>query len=455
MGHLRLPLGQRQREVRAAPAGARSALRPAPADHFRGPLTGPRIVALQKLAGNESVASLLHHPLHVQRSATSGEEAVQSGNPARHAQQRAEARERKRSEVADRINRDWVDKGGLTVVFYGGHVHSPGAAGEFKRQAEQFANDHQSLGVSGGTVSFGTAMDITKDIPAMLADLESGIDQVLLATRRIPIQTLAIFTHGIEKKLEAAPPKAGQSEQVQWIQDIKGWVGQIAPYMSPSPLVLLYACRVAGKPATGVPFAEGVEEYLKEDLASSYQGPGLQVEPRVWSHKTAAHTVANPNLVEFSGGIPAVQDDFATRLGAAMTDRAVELAGRSYVAGGDESGLPPVTADQRSSLISDAARAVLRVFRISAAEQTSTNSKLVYFREIPMMGMDRMIADLLADATPDFAYLGLTAKATQRVANGFAFFKGQVDKQIPWLVGLARAAGAGDFPKARGGAVPA
>lgn len=427
-------------------------------DHIRGPLTGPGLVALQRVAGNESVGSLLRelgpgHLPNVQRAETSVEAATQSGNAARRAEQQAQARERKRSELADSIMREWTDKGGLTVAFYGGHVHGPGAAGEFKRQAEQFADDHRALGLASGGIRFGAAMDITKEIPDMLGDLETELDRVLLESRRIPVQTLAIFTHGIEKKLEAGPPKAGQSEQVQWLQDVKGWVGRLAPYMSPSPLVLLYACRAGGKPATGVPFAEAVEEYLQEDLATSYQGPGLNVDPKVWGHKTAAHTVANPNLVEFSGGVPAVQDDFAMRLGAAITDRAVELAGRSYADSSD--GLPPVTADQRTSLISDAARKVLNAFRISPAEQTATNAKLVYFREIPMMGMDRMIAELLADATPDFSYLGLTRKATQRVAKGFEFFKSEVDKQISRLIPLARVAGMGDFPKARGGGVAA
>lgn len=66
-----------------------------------------------------------------------------------------------------------------------------------------------------------------------------------------------------------------------------------------------------------------------------------------------------------------------------------------------------------------------------------------------------MVADFLADSTPDYSYLGLTPKATQRVAKGFEFFKGEVDKQISRLVPLARAAGMGDFPRARGGGVVA
>ena len=396
----------------------------------------------------------LHSP-KVQRAGTGDAAAAKAAKAAQRAKQQAQERERKRAELAAGILSEWQMKGGLTVAFYGGHVHGPGAAGEFKRQAEQFADDHGALGLKGGSVKFGAAMDITKDIPALLADLETELDKVLLESRRIPVQTLAIFTHGIEKKLEAGPPQPGQTEQVQWIQDVKGWVGRIAPYMSPSPSVLLYACRAGGKPATGVPFAEAVEEYLQEDLAMSYQGPGMLVDPKVWGHKTAAHTVANPNLVEFSGGIPAVQDDFPTRLGAAMADRAVKLAGRGYVAGAAMSGLPPITAEQRSVLVSDAARRVLKIFQISPAEQTSTNPKVVYFREIPMMGMDRMIADLLTDATPDFSYLHLSAKATARVASGFQAFKASIDKEIPWLVGLAQAAGMGDFPRARGGSATA
>jgi hypothetical protein len=430
------------------------------ADDFREPSTGSPLMALHPLAGNYSAGSMSHGPARlqapkVQRAGTGGAAAAKAANAARRAKQLAQERDRKRTELAASILREWQVKGGLTVAFYGGHVHGPGAAGEFKRQAEQFADDHGAIGLKGGGVKFGAAMDITKEIPALLADLETELDKVLLESRRIPVQTLAIFTHGIEKKLEAGPPQAGQTEQVQWIQDVKGWVGRIAPYMSPSPTVLLFACRAGGKPATGVPFAEAVEEYLQDDLAMSYPGPGMQVDPKVWGHKTAAHTVANPNLVEFSGGIPAVQDDFPTRLGAAMTDRAVKLAGRSYVARAGSSGLPPITAGQRSALVSDAARRVLKIFQISPAEQTSTNPKVVYFREIPMMGMDRMIADLLTDATPDFSYLRLSAKATARVASGFQAFKGMVDKELPWLMGLAQAAGMGDFPKARRGSATA
>ena len=430
------------------------------ANNFKEPSVGPALIPVHPLAGDHSAGSLVYGRARLpaaklQRAGTGGAAAAKAAKAAQRAHQQAQERERRRSQLAAGILRELQAKGGLTVAFYGGHVHGPGAAGEFKRQAQQFADDHGALGLSGGGIKFGAAMDITKEIPAMLADLETELDKVLLESWRIPVQTLAIFTHGIEKKLEAAPPQAGQTEQVQWIQDVKGWVGRIAPYMSPSPLVLLYACRVGGPPATGVPFAEAVEEYLQEDLAMSYQGPGMLVDPKVWGHKTAAHTVANPNLVEFSGGIPAVRDDFPTRLGAALADRAVQLAGRGYVARAGASGLPPVTADQRSALVSDAARRVLKIFQISPAEQTSTNPKVVYFREIPMMGMDRMIRDLLTDATPDFSYLRLSAKATARVASGFQAFKGMVDKELPWLVGLARMAGMGDFPKARGGSATA
>ena len=338
-----------------------------------------------------------------------------------------------RNDLAEEIRSVWRRSGGITVAFYGGKVHGPGAGPEFQRQAAQFAQDHRAIGLSGGKARAGVAIEITKPIPEILAGLEVAISETLLESARVPVHTLAIFTHGIETALEAGPI-GGASAQVQWISDVKGWVNQLAPYLSLAPSILLYACRTGGQPARGMPFAAGVAQYLQESIAALHPHDQSKVAPEVWAHRGAKHTTANPQLVKYGGtGAASSQQDFQHRLATAMVAAVLERAGRPRADRSAVSGLPAITGDQQAALTKDAAAAIRRIFWTTPAETATTSPKNDYIREIPTMGISRAVSDLLTEATPNFADLGLTSEAAKRVSNGFVLFKKLLDSELARL----------------------
>ena len=366
---------------------------------------------------------------------------------------KAARQERARSELADQIMAVWRQEGGITVALYGFKVHAGG--GEFRRQATQFAIDHGAVGLSGGEARAGVAIEITKSISGLLGDLETAISALLSESVRIPVQTLAIFTHGIERELEAGPVGGAQAA-VGWISDVKTWVDQIAPYLSLAPRVLLYACRTGGQPAKGIPFAAGAAQYLQEALEALHPDDVSRVAPEVWAHKTRAHTTANPTLVKYGGAGPAsAAEDFEQRLASAMVTAAIQLAGRDAVGAGT-AGLPAVTEGQREALTRDAMRGVRRIFRTTSEETDIKSPKNDYLREVAFMGIDRAVGDLISETVPDFSALGLTAEAAKRVSDGFVAFKRLLDTELARLASLASVAGLGDFAVPRqGGTRPA
>ncbi len=342
-----------------------------------------------------------------------------------------------RNDLAEEIRRVWRQRGGITVAFYGGKVHGPGAGPEFQRQATQFAQDHRAIGMPGGKAEAGVAIEITKSIPALLEDLEVAISGILRESTRVPVRTLAIFTHGIETELEAGPI-GGTSAQVQWISDVKGWVNQLAPYLSLAPSILLYACRTGGQPAKGMPFAAGVAQYLQEAIAARHPGNLSRVAPEVWGHRGAAHTTANPQVVKYGGtGAASNQEDFESRLATAMVAAAIERAGRHRADRSAVSGPPPITDDQQAALTKDAATAIRGIFRTIPAETGTKSPKNDYIREIPTMGIRRAVSDLVTEATPNFADLGLTSEAAMRVSEGFVIFKKLLDSELAKLQSVA------------------
>jgi hypothetical protein len=415
---------------------------------FRNPVA---LLDLQRSAGNAATVRLLQPmmlaPAGGEANAASGLVGLQRV-PRRKkltAEELAQRKEAQRSELAGKIGDDVRLRQGITVAFYGSKLHS---GDEFERQAKQFAKDHHAVGLSGNDAAADVAMEITRSLPDELKDLGEAISRTLLASTHVPIQTLAIFTHGIEKELEAGPV-AGTPAQVSWISDVKAWVGQLTPYMTASPQVLLYACRTAGKPAKGMPFAAGVEEYLQKDLGQAYGASGQQVAPQVWAHKTRAHTTANPTLVEFGGTAEAsTQHEFLQELAEQMTAVAIERAGR-----GAGSRLPPITEDQRSKLVQFALVHATKAFQTKPKEQETTGPKNVYIREIPSMGIVRVARDLTADATPDFSSLALSKESIAILAKGFEQFKELIDKPLAELRSRASVAGIGDYPAGRPGAV--
>lgn len=327
------------------------------------------------------------------------------------------------ADLAAKIRSHVRTRGGITVAVH--PVASVHASSEFKRQAGQFAIDHQALGLRSGSLRAGVAMELSDSLPAVLQRLTDQI-QALLSSNPDPdggqsmdvsIQTLAIFTHGERNQIEAGP-------HGQWIKNsLAPWVDQIAPFLSPSPLVLLYACSTAGQPPKGLPFAEAMRERLQTDLESRY-GLDAGVSPQVWGHQVSGHTTANMTLTSFGGGPDSsAGTSLVPVLARRMTALAVEQAGRT----------DDLTDAQRRQAETRGRYAIVQIFQTSSAETGATNPLNDYLREIPQMGIDRVWIDLSTPATPDLSDLDLTPDAVARVSRGLAELQDRFGRQLDHL----------------------
>ena len=304
--------------------------------------------------------------------------------------------------------------GGVTVAAYVTQIPGVRGAGEFQRHAAQYAKDHRAVGLDGNTVAEGVAMELTSSLPSLLASLSTAIGALLAdfpdvtghEPVRVPVKTLAIFTHGSRRGLQAGP-------RAEWIRSqLRPWVEGIAPYLGPSPLVLLFACLTAGQPPTGLPFAEELRLALAAELEELY-GPAAEVEPVVWGHTTRGHTTANRFLVEFRGGSYSASTDLLAELGRRLAALAIERA---------RSADPTlvVTEAQRATAERRGREAMQRVLLADTGAQNPTQ---VYVREIGYMGTDRVWRDLSSEATPDLSDLGLEPDATVRLTEGLRAFQ--------------------------------
>lgn len=327
--------------------------------------------------------------------------------------------------VAERIISQVQQRGGITAAVY--VYRTARAASEFKRQANQYAEDHQALGVSGGRVRLGAAMEIEAGVSDNLRALQQGIQALLLRhpdltdyqSIPIPIRTLAIFTHGGRTQLQAGPHAA-------WVQrSLEPWVESIAPYLSPSPRVLLFACSVSGDPPRGLPFSEALREMLQNALEQQY-GPGTEVAPEVWGHTRPGHTTANALLRGFSGGpVSSAGEELLVISRDRLVRLAVEQAGRSTA----------LTERQQTRVASLAWRAMRKVWRAETGRQDPTN---VFIREIPQMGIDRVWRMISTPMTPEVSDLGLTPEATTRLIEGLQVFQGRFAYELAKLTTTIR-----------------
>lgn len=321
--------------------------------------------------------------------------------------------------------------GGITVAAYVQQLPTVKGAAEFRGQARQYALDHRAVGLDGDKVREGVAMELTSSLPSLLASLNTAIEALLAdfpevtgpEPVRVRVKTLAIFTHGTRRGLQAGP-------RAQWIRaQLCPWVEGIAPYLAPAPLVVLYACSTAGQPPTGMPFAEELRLALAAELEELY-GPEAGVEPVVWAHATVGHTTANRFLVEFRGGSYSASTDLLAELGRRLAALAIERA---------RSADPTlvVTAAHRDTAERRGREAMQRVLRAATGAQDPTQ---VYVREIGYMGTDRVWRDLSSEATPDLSDLGLEPDATVRLAEGLRVFQGRFaterDRLEEWVSAL-------------------
>jgi len=327
--------------------------------------------------------------------------------------------------VAERIVHEVQQRGGITVAVY--VFHTARAASEFRRQANQYADDHQAIGVADGRVRPGTAMEISTGLADNLQALQQGIQALLLRypdltnyqSIPIPIRNLAIFTHGGRTQLQAGP-------HASWIHhSLEPWVEAMAPYLSPSPRVMLYACSVSGDPPRGLPFAEAMREMLQNELEQQY-GPDTEVSPEVWGHTRPGHTTANALLRGFSGGpVSSAGEDLLAISRDRLAALAVEQASRA----------DPLTPPQQTRVENQARRAMRRVWRATTGKQDPTN---VFIREIPQMGIDRVWELVTTPATPDMSDLGMTPEATARLVEGLHVFQGRFAHELERLTTYVR-----------------
>lgn len=269
-----------------------------------------------------------------------------------------------------------------------------GAYDEFKRQAQQFAADHQAIGVADdGTLTAGEAgaMEITRTVPELLAALETALD--LRGEDGVPqplrIKTIAFFTHGWEHNLKIhvedgtdARGKQTKIAKTPGRGQYKPLYAAIAGYLSASPRVLLYACLTAADVADG--FAGGLTQDLGKWLAER-EGAENPTQVELWGHSVSGNTAGNHCLVRFLGAADtsaAAQRDAIHNFLAASFLGAVDRQFAAPAAGGEE---------RRKKL----ARQVLGALDVES--NTPTNARLVFNRDLPFVGLELLAATLEYD----------------------------------------------------------
>ena len=393
-----------------------------------------QLLALQRLAGNAAVVQLLDHGLSPGQAAS-----PMNGLHAQRKTKRSEAstarEETKRPSLEDHL-RSEMQRGGITVAVYVSPLRKRwqttgtgknkkrklietevSGASEFQGQAQQFAEDHGAIGIASGTPEVGKAMELTDDVPSMLGSLQKDLQGTLepapageTSGEQIPIRRLAIFTHGERDQIEAAP-------EGNWIKtSLVPWVAGMAPYLSASPSVLLYACSTAGAPAKGIPFAEAVQQALQADLDEIHG----ESSPQVWGHKVAGHTTTNRFLKSFgSGGSGDLIEDSGWHLArlAATQAGVVERLGSRDV----------------TALVRKATAAAGKIFSVAGKDRGRTNPQQVVMREVPMIGIPRLWEFLGGAVQPTPQEFDMSTASAQRMIAGLVIFR---EKLGPHLKGL-------------------
>ena len=318
--------------------------------------------------------------------------------------------------------------GGMTVALYAGKA--VGSHAEFKRQGEQFAKDHGAFGVAGGKLGEGVAMPLETSSSSLLAQTSRGAEQVLGAHpdltdghgAKVPVDELAIFTHGGKSGLNVIPNDG-------WISSkrVDVWFDSFAPYLSASPRVMLYACSTAGTPPKGVPFAEALRISIDKHLKVLHgDGPGVGSE--VWGHQTVGHTTANRLLSVFKEGLGDAGTDLNGALGAKMALLAAQMA--------DRTDLSEAAAAKLAKAGKEHMKAVLHAYRGKTGKSgTGTKDPLnMLAREAGNLGIERMWLGLTTTDPLDVSDLGLTEPARERLDQGFAEVRPRFQSRLAKLV---------------------
>lgn len=352
--------------------------------------TGPSILRMQATIGNSAVQRLLAGRLQRENEQPDPDQAL--------AAQLA---------VALRT------RGGLNMALYLRNLHDDPNVyendDEFRTQGVAYARDHLTWSVQGGKLRRGQGLTldqpVTTEINAVIAaanDLLSRFPQSGGALPPVRIETLSIFTHGITTKLKSAPA-GGWQNATQFAQGL-------APLLSSTPTINLYACSTAGTvQGGGTNFATALQESVTRDLRELH---GEQAGASVWGHQVAGHTTYNHTLAGVGAG-----GDFKSNLANRLVEKAVAERGGQ------------ANDQQRASLLEAANRVIRAVF---VQHHTGpTDPQHIYFREIGVLGMDRVWRDLNADSDPaDYSDLGMSEQASGRIAQGAARFRAAYRTQM-------------------------
>lgn len=377
-------------------------------------------------------------------SSSSGKELL--AHELTHTQQQVETVQRQipetynlayRREIAEQLISELRDKGGITVAFYVAQLKKIKQHKEFKRQAVQYASDHNAWGLVDGVLTQGKAMELTESAPTKLENLFSEIDNLLnlypdlTESSSIPrtVNTLAIFTHGFNRRLQAgkngemiatedkAEEQSSRARRENWT-NLENWIAALTPFLSPSPTIPLFACSVSGQPDSGIPFAEALQYVLQSELEKQYTGQATS--PTVWGHTTSGHTTANRQLVGFGGNNSGEKYDLISDISNKLVESIIRQTSQAS----------SLTDDQLNKLKRQSRRLISRSLKAKTGKQEGTN---VYIREIPQMGIERVWNDLTSLSSPNFSDLNLSESATSRLSQGFQEFRKRIDKDIESL----------------------
>lgn len=319
--------------------------------------------------------------------------------------------------------------GGMTVAMYAGKAVK--SHREFEYQGQQFARDHGAIGVQGGRLAEGVAMPLEVSSAALLDKTSRGVQQVLSAHPEltdgggptVPVDELAIFTHGGRGELNVVPADG-------WISSkgVDRWVAGVAPYLSASPRIMLYACSTAGARPRAIPFAEALRLSVDKHLRRLH-GEGPEVGSEVWGHQTVGHTTANRLLSVFKEGLGAMGTSLNGALGVKMAALAAEMADRTDLS---EKAAARLAASGKTHM-----EAVLQAYRGGKKGGSATGSKdplNVLAREAGNIGIERMWLGITTTDPVDLSDVGLTAPARERVEQGFAEVRARFQHRLGQLV---------------------
>ena len=339
------------------------------------------------------------------------------------------------------------------------------------RKNAAMAMDDSLLGRLQGLKEGVEALLSPKSKPASTAELEpAGIPQSKPASTPFRIRALAVFTHGLPEKLKERLPHAGEKYS-KWIKNVDTFAKGLAPYLAAGANIILYACltglgkaswkakggkqqlpsieflkkekrrqlvaeyrdkkkikdwqkvvdrecqayaNMLDRSIENTSFAERLQHQLSEELAKGRgEKDSRQKPPEVWAHEIEAHTVFNVYLRGFTGkeegGSPLLAG-----LGEKMADRAMDDL---------------ILAKEQKEAIRAKANAkateyVKKLMKKEASHNTPRDARAVYFREIPLMGLDKVWEQVSGqDKSRDFSKYVATDTAQKLMADGLDIYQ--------------------------------